>query len=291
MSVGPDRFLTPHGYEEAAELMANYGEDARVVGGGQSLSILLRTGLVSPIALMSLRDCPEAHQWNVDDKTAWLGARATIMDLNRQTDAKKLAPWLSSAAGLVASPPIRAFGTVVGNLCHCDPGSDLFTPLICSGASICAISVAGERRIAVEEFVLGPYESALEPNEFAGGLSVPRLDGWTGCYQKVAWRGADHPVVSLCVAVLARDGKVVDARVSLGAAIIVPRRLAAVERTLIGVDIDCASTAVEDECRRDLESVDLIDDHDVPASYRASVIPRLLANSVREALTEREAAI
>ncbi len=278
--------IRPADYDAVAAELALRGADARVLGGGQSLAILIRLGFMAPEALISLAGCNDANRLRLATGHLQIGPRWTVAQAAVHPVIKVHAPGLARAAAIVASPHVRNFATVLGNICHADPANDLAAPLLCYDARVVARSAAaGARLIELEDFFCGPYETALAEDEFATGVELRRLGDHGAGYRKVVWRGADHPVASAAVVLKVRDGKIQDVRVALGACVSVPCRLSGVEHALTGV----ASESVTADTVRDLvaeaaENLDFRGEPDIPARYRRSVSGWVVADAVASAM-------
>jgi carbon-monoxide dehydrogenase medium subunit len=274
----------PRTYREAAAALADAGEDARVLAGGQSLAIMMRLGLARPPALVSLRDCPGAAAIVACEHGLVLGPRTTMAAAAASAAVRAAAPVLADAASQVASPHVRNFGTVVGNLCQADPGSDLAAPLLCHDAVATARSAAGERRIPVSQFVQGPFQLSLAEGEFVTALSVPPLPGWRGAYRKLVWRSADHPLAGAAAAVDVRDGVIAGARLALGGSVAVSLRLTAVERALEGAPVADAAEVAREAAHEAVTGLRFLNHPDAPSRYLERVSAVLIGDAVTAAL-------
>ena len=276
--------LHPRTYAEAATMLAEAGEDARVLAGGQSLAIMMRLGLAQPTALVSLRDCPGAASIVAGDAALVLGPRSTTAAAAAAAVVRQCAPALADAAGQVASPHVRNFGTVVGNVCHADPGSDLAAPLLCHDATVTARSAAGERSVPVADLIEGAFELSLRDGEFVSALAVPPLRGWRGAYRKLVWRSADHPLVGVAAVVRVRDGRLAGARLALGGSVSRPLRLTAVERALDGAAVASAAGVAREAARDVARDLRFLEHPDVPARYLQRVTSVLVGDALTAAL-------
>lgn len=273
-------------YTAAAAELARRGADARIVGGGQSLAILVRLGFLAPEVLISLAACEAAHRLELRSDCVLIGARWTVAQAAADAVMRTHAPGVAQAAATVASPHVRNFATVAGNICHGDPANDLAAPLLCYDARVVARSASGVRLIDLDEFFLGPYETALGDEEFVSGIEVDRLTKHRSVYRKVFWRGADHPVASAAVVLRLQGDTIVDARVALGACVAVPRRLSGVERALVGLGVGSVTADVVSSLVGEVgDGLEFLDDSDIPARYRRKVSTCVVTDAVLAALT------
>lgn len=267
------------------ELTAS-GDEVVVMSGGQSLTVMITSGLSTPDHVVSLAGCRDLPALALEAHRVTIGAATTVAEIAAHGELAQRCPSLVSAARLVGSPHVRAFGTVVGNVCHGDPGGDLTLPLLCCDAELLAVSSTGERVIRLADLVLGPYTTSLRPGEF--GLSVgftpPATPGQA--YRKVMRRQGDLALASAC-AVVSRDGsRLGDVRLALGGLLGHAQRLSTLEETLIGTawgavpDLEAVRAGLVDTWS------DLLHDPDDPGSaeYLKELAVSLVADVLARAM-------
>ncbi len=196
------RYAAPRTLDEAIALLAEYGDDAKVLAGGQSLVPLLKLRFAAPALLVDINNLPGLDHHREDgDGTLRVGALCRHADLERSTLLPGKHPLMASAAPLVADPIVRNRGTLVGSVCHADPQGDWAAVMIALGASIVAQGPAGRRTIPVAQFVLGPFQNALRPGEVAVEAVVPPAQGAAaGTYLKLERRIGDFATAGTAVA-------------------------------------------------------------------------------------------
>jgi len=203
-------FLQPTSWQEALAIRAER-PDAEPIAGGTDVMVDINFDRRRPGALLDLGRVPELREWTTEDGVIRLGAGvpyARIID-----ELRDQLPGLAMASRTVGSPQIRMRGTVGGNLGSASPAGDALPPLYASGAEVELASVRGERRVPVEDFIVGPKRNALEPDELIVSVRVP-VPGPRQTFMKVGPRNAMViSVVSL--ALLVEDGQ---ARASYGSA-------------------------------------------------------------------------
>jgi aerobic carbon-monoxide dehydrogenase medium subunit len=187
--------------DDALDLAAEYGEDAKYLAGGHSLLPLMKLRLAAPeviIDLGGLRDL---------SFIADLGSHVAIGALTRHHDvehsellAREL-PLLAHAAGQVGDPQVRHRGTIGGSVAHADPASDLPAVLLALDATVVARGTDGSREIPIGEFFQGLFETVLEPEELLTEIRVPKpaagARGWS--FQKFTQRAIDWAIVGVAV--------------------------------------------------------------------------------------------
>jgi carbon-monoxide dehydrogenase medium subunit len=221
--------------EEAVALLADGGEDAKLLAGGHSLLPLMKLRLARPSLLVDIGRVPGLRRVEERDGVLVLGALARHHDLETSELLRRRCPLLAHAAGLVGDPQVRHRGTVGGSVAHADPASDLCAVLRCLDAEMVVRGTAGERVIAAGDFFRGFLETALTAGEVLVEVRVPApaaAHGWS--YQKFRRRALDWAIVGVAAVVEPSAEGIARAAVGLVNMGPVPLRAAAVERALSG---------------------------------------------------------
>jgi CO/xanthine dehydrogenase FAD-binding subunit len=166
--------------EETLSLLARYGEEAKVLAGGQSLIPLLNFRLARPERLVDVNRIDELAYIRRRDGVLHIGALTRMAALERSPLVAGRWPLLPEAARLVGHPQIRSRGTVGGSAAHADPAAELPAALAALGASFHTDSQRGPRTLAAEEFFITHLTTALEPDELLVEITVPPLPSRTG---------------------------------------------------------------------------------------------------------------
>lgn len=233
-------YLAPGTIDEALAVLAERGDEAKIVGGGQSLLVFLRQGLIAPRWLIGLKHIPELSRIA---RTAAGGLTIGAMVTQHRLEHDPLVagyPALAEAAAAVSSPPIRRQGTIGGNLCHADPTADPPAALIALGAEVEIASVRGNRRLPVEDLFVDYMETTLAPDELLIAVHLPPRPPRSGsAYQKHRIRGVDTALVGAGVGLtLAEDGVTCrDARIGLVGAGVTPICARDAEAALRGQEV------------------------------------------------------
>jgi carbon-monoxide dehydrogenase medium subunit/6-hydroxypseudooxynicotine dehydrogenase subunit alpha len=262
--------------EEALELLAEAGGEAKLLAGGQSLVPVLAYRLFRPARIVDVDSV--AGLDGVSDVE--LGALVRHARLERATlpGATRL---LALAARHIGHVPIRMRGTLGGSLAHADPAAELPVAALALGARVVARSARGEREIEMDDFLRGPFTTALEPDEMIVALRLaPAPPRSYAAFREFALRSGDFALASAGVVVeLAEGGVVRRARVVVGAVEPVPRALDVLSgERLHGDAIADAAHAVATSC-------DAADDRNVDAATRRDLVAVL----VRDALADVQA--
>jgi len=197
------RYEAPHSLSEALALLTEGGEDAKVLAGGQSLVPLMKLRFAAPELIVDINNVPGlAYHRQDPDGTLRVGALCRHADLERSALLAGSQPTMAAAAPLIADPLVRNRGTLVGSLCHADPQGDWASVATALGASVIAQGANGRRSIPVAEFVTGPFENTLAPDEIAVEAVFPPARGTrVGGYLKLERRVGDFATVGVAVAV------------------------------------------------------------------------------------------
>jgi len=214
------QYLAPTTLSEALDVLADRGDAAKVVAGGQSLLVLLRERFVDPEVLIGLAEIEPLRRLEVNGG-ARVGAMVTHAQVERDAGVRRGWPLLAAAEAAVSTMQIRNRGTLCGNVAHAFPTADPPAALVACDARVhLASKREGEREVAAEEFFVGMMETAARADELVTAVSLPaQPDGARWAYLKYAVRPLDFAIVGVAVrVVLAPDGTVAEARIGLNGA-------------------------------------------------------------------------
>jgi carbon-monoxide dehydrogenase medium subunit len=211
------RYEAPRSIEEAISLLAAGGGEAKILAGGQSLVPLLKLRFASPEMLVDINGLPGLDYHTVDpDGTIRVGALCRHASLEHSSVLKARQPTMAAVAPLVADPLVRNRGTLVGSLCHADPQGDWAAAMTALGGAVVAQGSKGRRTIPVAEFVTGPFQTVLAPDEIAVEAVVPAPKGTVaGGYLKLERRVGDFATAGAAVALELSGGTVTRAGIAL----------------------------------------------------------------------------
>lgn len=226
--------------DNALELLAGHGDEAKLLAGGHSLLPMMKLRLATPSALVDVGRLADLRYVREDGDVIAIGALTRHDDLHRDPTLQAHCAILSHTAGEVGDPQVRHFGTIGGSVAHGDPASDLPTVLLALDASFVVHSSSGDRTVAARDFFKGLFETDLGPTDMLTEIRVPKLGaaGWS--YQKFHHRAQDWAIVG--VAAVARNGGAAVGLTNMGE---VPLRATAVEEALSsGADAAAAADEV-----------------------------------------------
>jgi carbon-monoxide dehydrogenase medium subunit len=235
-------YVRPASLPEAISALADGGEDAKVIAGGQSLLPLLRLRLAYPSLLVDTGGLAELRGVSDAGDALVIGAGTTHYQVTRDPLIAAHCGLLAQATGMVADPAIRHRGTLGGSLVHGDPAGDLPAVVLALDAVLLATGPAGAREIPAGEFFVDYLTTALLPGEILTGVRVPKLGpGWGYRYEK--FHRTAQAWATVGVAALARrsDGHVAEARIGLTNMGSVPVRAAATESAVAGAEASVAA--------------------------------------------------
>lgn len=197
MIPAPFDYVRAGSVDEAVALLAEHGEDAKLIAGGHSLLPMMKLRLAFPSVLIDIRKLPGASYIRTDGDQIAIGALTRHCDLVASDVLRAEAPLLANVASHVGDPQIRHRGTIGGSLSHADPAADLPTAVLASDAVLVAQGQDGRREIPVADFFTGYFETSLAPGELLVEIRVPRTgdSGWH--YEKFVRRANDWAIVAV----------------------------------------------------------------------------------------------
>ena len=198
----PPRFHyeAPSSIDEALQLLSVYQGEAKVLSGGMSLIPLMKLRFASPSAVIDVNNLPGLDHLYEEGGQLRIGALVRNRDIIRSEVVRTRYPLMTSVAPQIADPLVRGRSTLVGSLCHCDPQGDWGAVMLAMDGEVVARSLAGERRIKVADFLLGPFQTALRPDELAVEARVPVPTGQAfGVYHKLERKVGDFATVGVGV--------------------------------------------------------------------------------------------
>lgn len=237
MIPAPFEYARPSTVDHAVSALAQGGEDAKILAGGQSLMPLLRLRLAFPELLVDVGRVPEMRGVREEDESLVIGAMTTHHDVVRDPLVRQHCALLAKATATVADPAVRHRGTLGGSLAHSDAAGDLPAVAVALDAEMQVAGPQGRRTIPAGDFFLDYLTSALEPDEVLVAVRVPKLTGdWDFDYQKFHRNAQAWAIVGVAAAVRRANGSIGEARIGLTNMGSVPVRAHAVESAVAGAE-------------------------------------------------------
>ena len=170
-------YFCPVNLEEALALLVEHKDrNPKLLAGGQSLLPIMKLGLSTPDVIIDLKHIPSLSYIRMDGSAFKIGALTRHVDICESKELRDSCPMLPSAAEGIGHQLIRARGTIGGSLMHCDPRADYLIALMALEASVVVQGIHGERIIPITEFVRGPFETTVGPDEIMVEVSIPRCE-------------------------------------------------------------------------------------------------------------------
>ena len=292
MKPPPFAYVRAGSAADAVAHLAELGDDAKLIAGGQSLVPLLNLRLARPAALVDIGHLDELSYVAVDDDGLQVGATTTQVDVERSSLATRACPLLPVAVGHIGHLQIRNRGTIGGSIAHADPAAELPLVLLVTDGSVRLRSARGTRTVTAADFFDGVFTTATAPDELVERLTftaLPPSAGWA--FHEHARRPGDFAVAAVAVVLEVVDGVVAGGtRVAVSGVADRPLRLPAIEDAIVGLDPRSPELrqAVADVATG-LDGLDGHDDLFVSSRLRRRIVTALLDRCLVDA-AERAAA-
>ncbi|GAA1896587.1 FAD binding domain-containing protein [Lapillicoccus jejuensis] len=272
-------YVAPESVADAISALAEAGDDAKVLAGGQSLLPVLRLRLNTPEKVVDLGRIAELQGIREDGDAIVIGAMTRHADVVTDPLVKEHALLLSKTVAEVADPQIRHRGTVGGALVHADPAGDV-------GAAALALEaefvIAGEggatRTVPASEFFVDLFETAVQEGELLTQIRIPKHTGWGAHYEKFVRVAHQWAIVAVAVTVKVDGGTISEARVGLTNMGSTPLRASSVEAALVGQP--ASEDAVKAACASAAEGTNPPSDLNGDSAYRRHLAPVLTRRAV-----------
>jgi len=254
MIPGAFDYLAPHSVEETVALLAEHGDDAKILAGGQSLIPAMRFRLAAPALLIDINKLTELEYVREENGYLAIGALAREVMLEESAAIARTFPLLSDAARVIADPLVRNRATVGGNIAHADPANDHPAVMLAYGAQVLAHGPSGTRIIPIDDFFVGLFETSLRPGELLTEIRIPRpAANAGGAYLKNERKVGDYAVSAVAVQLTMNGSTVGAARIALTNVNSVPMRALNAEQVLVGQTLsaevlEAAGRAAAAEC-------------------------------------------
>jgi carbon-monoxide dehydrogenase medium subunit len=272
-------YTRPGTVDEAIQILSRDG-GTKVIAGGQSLLPLLKLRMGAVESLLDVGRLSDLRGTRyLPDGSAEVGPLTTYAEIMRETRLD----WVREAVEQIADRQVRNRGTIGGSIAHADPASDMPAIALALDYSAVLRSARGERVVPLDEFFLGPFETAAEPDELLVALRRgPLPDGARGAYRKLAQPASGYAIVGVA-AVVARDGgKISHIRVGVTGVHEHAYRAEDVESALLGSD--GSATSIEAAADRVLEGVDVLSDIHADAEYRSAMARVYMRRAIEAAV-------
>lgn len=239
MIPGSFDYHAPTTLDDALALLTEHGGDAKILAGGHSLIPAMRFRLAVPEVLIDINRIPDLEYVREEDGHLVIGGLTRESALEESSLVQEKYPLLADTARVIADPLVRNLATVGGNLAHADPANDHPATMLAYGASVVAHGPDGARTIAIDDFFVDLFATALESREILTEIRIPTPPaGAGGAYLKMERKVGDYAVSAVAVQLVMDGDTVVSARLGLTNVNPVPMRAIAAEAELIGKELN-----------------------------------------------------
>lgn len=276
-------YFAANSVDEALKLLAEHGDEAKILAGGHSLLPAMKLRLAAPTVLIDINPIAELRSISVGDGVT-IGAMTTYTSLLESAELKAALPVIAEAVDQIGDTQVRNRGTIGGALAHADPAADLPVVVLALGGTLTAQGPEGTREISIDDFFVDMLTTSLEPNELLTSISLPKMGAGEGAsYVKMVQPASGYAIVGASAWVkLNGDGSVAAARVAITGAGPKPTRLEEVENALVGgASGQDAVTAAAEAISDDLE---LLGDIHASEDYRRAMVKVYVRRAILKAI-------
>ncbi|HEY1367156.1 MAG TPA: xanthine dehydrogenase family protein subunit M [Gaiellaceae bacterium] len=283
-------YYAPTTLDEALSILDRYGDEAKVLAGGQSLIPLLKLRITAPGALVDINRVEGLDGLSEGDGFLSIGALVRHKTCERSELLQGRYRTLGAAAPQISDPIVRNLGTVGGSLVHADPQGDWGSALLAMGAQVLARGPDGsERTIALADFFQGPFTTALKPGEIVVSISVPDPGPRaSGTYLKLERKVGDFATAAVAVHVALDNGKIGRAGIALTGVGATNVQATTAEEALAGAEP--TDEAIAEAARLAAEAADPTSDVRGSAEYKRNVVRVFTERGLRTAIDAARAA-
>src|SRR5215469_3880853 len=278
------RYFAPHTVDEAVHPLATYGEEGKILAGGQSLVPAMNFRLARPANIIDINRIDALDYVREDGDELLIGALARHVRFETPVTGGVLGAFLPRVARHIGHLPIRCRGTFCGSIAHADPASEWCLLAATLDAELVIISRRGQRNVRPNEYFVAALTTTLEPDELLTEIRLPLLDdAWRSGFAEFSRRAGDFALAMCATFVRFEAGRIAEARLGIGGATDRPSRIAAAEAVLTGTDGG-------PEIRREAgdiaaAAIDPLQDIHASAEYRRDLVRGMVRRALDQALT------
>jgi carbon-monoxide dehydrogenase medium subunit len=282
MIPGAFAYHRPASVQDAVGLLAQFGDDGRVLAGGHSLIPMMKLRLAAPANLVDLGGIVELKGVRAEGDELVVGAMTTQHELIGSSLLGEKIPILRETSEQIADPQVRYLGTLGGNVANGDPGNDMPAVMMCLNATYQIAGKNGERRIPARQFYQGAYFTGLEPGDVLTAVRIPvPAAGHGHAYEKLKRKVGDYATAAAAVVLTLSGGKVASCSIGLTNVSETPLWAEAAASILVGSALDAATT------KRAVSAAEAItapaSDARGPALYRTKMAGVMLKRALERA--------
>jgi aerobic carbon-monoxide dehydrogenase medium subunit len=231
-------YKSPTTVDEALELLAEGGDDAKIIAGGQSLLPVLKLRLAAPELVIDLAKIDSLKGVRDDGDAIVIGAMTTHYEVLRDPLVAEHASLITKCLETVADPQVRHRGTFGGACVHADPAGDIPAPTLALDAEFVITGPGGQRRVGAADFFQDIFTTAVGDDEILVEVRVPKYTGWGSAYEKFVRVAQQWAIAGVAATVRTEGGTIAEARIGLTNMGPTPVRARAAEQALAGVAVE-----------------------------------------------------
>ncbi len=278
------KYESPGTIAEAISLLQKYGDEAKILSGGHSLIPMMKLRLATPEYVIDINNIPGLSHIVEEKGIVKIGALTHEAEIEHSDLLKKHFPIFGDVTKLIADPQVRNRGTIGGNLAHGDAANDHPAAMLALRANIIITGSGSERKVPIDEFFFGLYQTAIQQNEILTEIQIPIPPPRTGsAYHKIERKVGDYATAGVAVQ-LTLDGKGICTAVGIGLTNVnpVPLRAARSEKALLGKPINettmaAAARYASEDCS---PSADLRGSEEYKRAMVAVLVKRMIQKAV-----------
>ena len=276
-------YFSPQSVTEAVALLDRYGDDAKIIAGGQSLVPMMNFRLARPEILIDINGIRELEYIKTEGDELVIGALTRERDVEQSPLVIEKWPLLSKAVSYIGHSTIRNRGTIGGSLVHADPSAEIPTSLCALNGKVKVMGPSGEKELAPEEFFLTYLTTSLEPSDLLVEVRIPALPQKTGwSFRELSRRSGDFAIVAVGILLFTeKTGVCREARISMGGVAPTPVRAERAEALL--ADQKISEKLIEQAAQQAAEETETEPDYHASAEYRRDMARVFVKRGLQEA--------
>ena len=276
-------YFNPQSVQEAIELLDRYGDEAKIIAGGQSLVPMMNFRLARPEILIDITGIKELDYVKTEGDELVIGALTRERDIEQSPLVVEKWPILSKAISFIGHSAIRNRGTIGGSLVHADPSAEIPTSLCALNGNVKVVGPSGEKILEPEEFFMTYLTTSLEPSDLLVEVRIPALPEKTGwSFGELSRRSGDFAIVAVGILLFTETAGVCrEARISMGGVAPTPVRAEEAEALLAGQKI--TEKLIAEAAQQAAEETDTEPDYHASAEYRMDMARVFVKKGLQEA--------
>ena len=281
MITGSFEYHQPDSLDSAVSLLAQHGDDARVLAGGHSLIPMMKLRLAVPEHLIDLQAIDSLKLIEATDSIVRIGAMTTQAELISSDALSKAAPIVQETALQIADPQVRYMGTVGGNVANGDPGNDMPALMQCLNASFILKGPDGERTVKARDFYEAAYFTARDDLEILTEIQFAACSGCGYAYEKQKRKIGDYATAAAAVLITAEAGACKDASIALTNLADTPVYCEEASKNLVSNGV--TDSSINEAVHSAMEQIEPVDDNRGPAEFKKHAASIILERAIRMA--------